>query len=396
MSSKSLTQKGIVGIVAAIMIGSAITATTYVWAGKEAFVAKVNGEVITANQFQNMMERAKKHYAGQIGMDFNSETGQMMLASLKKNVLDSMVDMMILKQQAGTLSISLSDSDIDSQYKEFIKSNYKGDDKAFERDLLKNRMTKAEFQQQLKDRLLVNKVYESIIKDIKVNDADIETYYKSHKETFTQAESIEAQHILIKIAAVGDMTGKPAKVIEDAKKKNDEAALKQAQEILAKLKGGAKFDELAKKHSEDDSNKDNGGSLGAFKRGDMVKPFEDAAWTLKPGEITSAPVKSEFGYHLIKRGNTIPPKIKTLAEVKDTITGQLKQQKQKETFENWMKKTKQTASIEIKEEVLAPPSKAPDKLPPSGAAAPSGAASTTPATPSSAAPTAAASPSTGH
>lgn len=74
----------------------------------------------------------------------------------------------------------------------------------------------------------------------------------------------------------------------------------QALKLLEELKGGAKFEELAKKHSTCPSGK-RGGNLGAFGRGQMVKPFEIAVFAMKVGEVTKEPVKTQFGYHLIKR-----------------------------------------------------------------------------------------------
>lgn len=96
-----------------------------------------------------------------------------------------------------------------------------------------------------------------------------------------------------------------------------EKALKKAEEIYKKAKSGAKFEELAKQYS-DDISKNNGGDLGFVKRGMMIKEFEDVLFSLKEGEI-SKPVKTSFGYHIIKNEKYLPKKEYTFAEVKDQI-----------------------------------------------------------------------------
>ena len=120
---------------------------------------------------------------------------------------------------------------------------------------------------------------------------------------------------------------------------------------MAQIEGGANFGELAKKHSEDEGSKVKDGDLGQFTRGQMVLPFEEALLKLKKGEV-SAPVKTQFGWHIIKRGETTPGSTRELKEVKPLIEGNLKQEKQKEVFEDWLKKQKEQADIQINEALL--------------------------------------------
>jgi len=104
-------------------------------------------------------------------------------------------------------------------------------------------------------------------------DQDSQAFYEANKDSF-KVDEVTASHILVE----------------------DEAT---AKDILAKLQAGEKFEDLAKQNSIDTSNKDNGGSLGTFGKGQMVKEFEDAAFALKPGEISDV-VKTDFGFHIIK------------------------------------------------------------------------------------------------
>ncbi|HEY7499623.1 MAG TPA: peptidyl-prolyl cis-trans isomerase [Vicinamibacterales bacterium] len=148
---------------------------------------------------------------------------------------------------------------------------------------------------------------DAIRQRITVTDQDIKQHYDSNIAAYSTPEEMQASHILLKTTE-----GK------------DEAAVKQlAEETLAKVKGGADFAALAKKVSEDTGSAVKGGDLGFFPRGRMVKEFADAAWALKPGEISGL-VKSEFGYHIIKAGEKKPATTSSMEAVRPQIEDTLK------------------------------------------------------------------------
>jgi peptidyl-prolyl cis-trans isomerase D len=152
---------------------------------------------------------------------------------------------------------------------------------------------------------------DDVRKTITVPDAEIEAFYKSNISQYQTPAQVRASHILFKLEG------------------KDEAAVKaKAEEVLKMAKApGADFAALAKKYSEDDSNSQNGGDLDYFGRGRMVPEFEQAAFAMKTGEISSAPVKTAFGYHIIKMVDNKPEQTRPLAEVKSEIEDQLKWQK---------------------------------------------------------------------
>jgi peptidyl-prolyl cis-trans isomerase D len=137
------------------------------------------------------------------------------------------------------------------------------------------------------------------------SDWDINTYYKDHlKSTFTHPEEAHARHILVAVPAGATPAEK-------------EAAHKKALDILKQAKSGADFAKLAAKYSDDPSNKFSGGDLGSFSRGQMVKPFEDAVFKMKPGELTL--VETSFGFHVVKLDGLTPAHVDTLNEAKPKI-----------------------------------------------------------------------------
>ena len=134
---------------------------------------------------------------------------------------------------------------------------------------------------------------------------EVEKYYRDNEPQYTTAEQVRASHILLKTEG------------------KDEAAVKaKAEALLKQVKGGADFAALAKKESEDDQSKAQGGDLDYFGRGRMVKEFEDVAFSLPVGQVSEV-VKSSFGFHIIKVTDKKPEARRSLDEVRQQITDQL-------------------------------------------------------------------------
>ncbi len=152
---------------------------------------------------------------------------------------------------------------------------------------------KPEVQQQLafqRENILANALFQDLAKNAKVDDATARKYYDEHKAEY---ESAKGSHILIRYK------GSPVPVRPNMKDMTEEEALAKATELKKKLDGGANFAALAKAESDDTGSGTNGGDLGTFKHGQMVPAFEAAAFALPVGKV-SDPVKTQFGYHLIR------------------------------------------------------------------------------------------------
>lgn len=154
---------------------------------------------------------------------------------------------------------------------------------------------------------------------IQVADGEIKQYYDEHQSEFGTQEQRQASHILIMLP----------KQASDAEK---QAAKAKAEEVLQQVKQApAKFAALAKQYSQDPGSATNGGDLGMFGRGAMVKPFEDSVFSLKPGEVSGL-VQTDFGYHIIKLQAVKPAKVQPLSEVKGLIAQRLKSQHANDKF----------------------------------------------------------------
>ncbi len=156
----------------------------------------------------------------------------------------------------------------------------------------------------------------------KATDQEVQQYYNQHKAEYQVPEQARARHILIKVSAGADA-------------KADAAAKAKAEGILKQLQGGAKFEDLAKKNSDDPGSKDSGGELGFAKRGMMVKEFDNAIFTQKIGDI--AIVKTQFGYHIVQVEERQTAHAQSLNEVQMTIQMTLIRQKVAQAEENYAK-----------------------------------------------------------
>ncbi|MDQ3060859.1 MAG: SurA N-terminal domain-containing protein [Pseudomonadota bacterium] len=160
---------------------------------------------------------------------------------------------------------------------------------------------------------------ETVKKTITLNEADLKTYYSQNLARLSSAEERRASHILIAAPAAA-----PAAEREKAKAK--------AQELLAAIKKSpGTFAELARKNSQDPGSAVNGGDLGFFARGAMVKPFEDAAFTLKKDDISDV-VASDFGYHIIKLTDIKAVKQRSFEEMRPELEADLKKQQAQQKF----------------------------------------------------------------
>ena len=235
--------------------------------------------------------------------------------SIKKDHIQELVNMIDHK----LFDEKYAESDAENEYVEnqisTIKKNYaNNDDETFEKIIPQyfGVNTKEELEQNIhldyKRNLAVNDFIEDNLKD-----KEIEAYYEAN--IFGE---MKASHILIKSNATADSTS-------EEKANAEKKALKQAKEIISKLKSGESFEKLAKKYSEDDATRSNGGDLGYFELDTMVEPFSNALKDLKVDEYTKEPVKTQYGYHIIlKTGEKEKP---SLDDSKSKIKALLRNEK---------------------------------------------------------------------
>lgn len=169
------------------------------------------------------------------------------------------------------------------------------------------------------DYLLLSQ--QDIAKKIVVNEDDLKNYYQDNQDQFTSVEQREASHILVKV----DNTGK------------DVEALQKIIEIQNKIKAGEDFAKLARKNSDDPGSANLGGDLGKFKQGIMVAEFDESVFSLEEGQI-SEPIKTDFGYHLIKLNKIYPKYIKAYKDVKNEVENSFREKEAEKQYFNLLDK----------------------------------------------------------
>jgi peptidyl-prolyl cis-trans isomerase C len=177
------------------------------------------------------------------------------------------------------------------------------------------------------DQTLANVTYLAIAKDAKIDDAALHAYYDAHK---ADSEQVHARHILIR------MHGSTVPVKPGEKDLSDEEALAKALELEKRIKAGEDFSKLAGAESDDTGSAINGGDLGTFGHGAMVPSFDEAAFKMAPGQV-SEPVKSQFGYHIIKVESK---ETKSFEAMKPEIEKKLGPEEAKKAMEALEKSTK--------------------------------------------------------
>lgn len=235
--------------------------------------------------------------------------------------LDALISDKIMELEVTKNKIDIGAEEIDKEIEDM--ANYYGGMEALNNAMLQYNMTMEDMRDNVKMNLSLKKLVGS---NITISEEEIVEYYEENKEEFNQPEQVNASHILVDTEEL-------------------------ANEIREKLVAGENMADLAKEYSSDEGTKNNGGNLGFFGRGEMVEPFDNAAFTLNIGEI-SEPVKSNFGYHLIIVNEKREAKVANLDENREDIKERLLEAQIPEAFESWydqkLTKYKVTNTLENK------------------------------------------------
>ncbi len=287
-------------------------------------VATVNGVAISRAE----VEQAARMLLAQSRTPAPTDPDQQ--RKVQDAALNLLIDQELLYQAAKGLSVADLDKQVEDKFNA-AQARF-GSPEAFQQALGQAGLTGQAFKDRLaRDLLIASYIDQEVTAKITLAPEQAKQFYDANPDKFTQPESVKASHILI---------GADAKATPEEK----HAAQQKANEILAKIKGGADFAELAKAESSCPSAK-KGGDLGSFGRGQMVKPFEEAAFSLQDGEVSEV-VETPFGYHIIKSQGKTPSETVPFAQVEDKIKSLLKNEEAKKRLTAKIEELKQTAKIE--------------------------------------------------
>ncbi len=324
MNSNKIRLAGKVAVALALILVSAVGFA----ADKKApgdRVAVVNGTIITRGEFDRVLDSELRR-AAQSGQQIPGAQ----MAKIENSILDRLIVGELLFQESKKKGIQVKPETVTEQLMT-IKQRFPSEAE-FKKALEENNMTESKISADIKRDVAIQRLLDKEVdQKVKITDEESKTFYDKNLQLFQQPERVKASHILIKVD-------------EGAPEEKKAEARKKIKEIQQKVQNGEDFAALAKTYSEGPSGP-KGGDLGSFGRGQMVKPFEDAAFSLKPNE-TSDIVETRFGYHLIKVVEKQPAKKIAYADAKDRINKRLKDQKLRTERQLYFDKLKKDAKIE--------------------------------------------------
>ncbi|MEW9108219.1 MAG: peptidylprolyl isomerase [Cytobacillus gottheilii] len=268
----------VIGAVLVIGIGAAIFFTP------KNLAAKVDGEEISMNELQEQL-----------------------VSQYGTTALDALITNNIIEQEMKKENIKITQEEIDEEMTVYMDS-YGGED-AFNEILATNGIEQSAIEKDIEMYLATKKLIEPAIE---ITDEEMKEYFDENKDSYGQEEQVEASHILV----------------EDEETAN---------EVVKKLTDGGDFAELAREYSTDEATAESGGELGYFGRGEMAEAFEDVAFS-QEAETISEPVKTEFGYHIIKTTGKKEAKEAVFEDVKDEIKTALLDTKMQTEYPAWLDK----------------------------------------------------------
>lgn len=286
-------------------------------------VATVNGQNITKQQLQELFNAALQASGAKI-QDLNP---QQQIGGYTQLLQDLIMDKLVAEAAA---SEKVTDADVDAELAK-IKGQFP-DDKAFQDQIAQAGMTPEKLKENIRTGLQQSRWMKSQVKSSEVTDEQAKTFYESNIKEFEQPETVKASHILFMVDP--DASADVVKQKEDAAKKAAERAA-----------AGEDFTKLAKELSEEPGASESGGDLGFFPKDRMVPEFAEVAFAQKIGDI-SKPVKTQFGWHVIKvtdkkAAGTVP-----FDQVKEQVVSYIKSNNQREAVQTVLNKLKESAKIE--------------------------------------------------
>lgn len=256
-------------------------------------VATVGSEKITKDDLYNYMVR---------------QSGQ--------QALDALISEKIIELEAKKNNVKVEASEIDEEIATYEEMY--GGKESLEAALASSGFDMAYLRGNIETNLMIKKILEPTIE---ITETEISDYFTQNKASFDQQEQVSARHILVE-------------------------TVETANEVLDKLSNGEDFEALASEYSIDTSNKDSGGALGFFGRGQMVPAFEEAAFTAEVGKVVG-PVETDYGYHLLIVDEKVEAVEATLEEKKEEVRDTLLDQKIQSQVTTWLDEKYQEYNINI-------------------------------------------------
>jgi peptidyl-prolyl cis-trans isomerase SurA len=294
----------------------------------EEIVARVNNDIITKSDFEKSRDLIRR----ELQKNFKGDELEKLIAQQEKDLLKTMIEDQLMVQKAADLSLT-ADTEVIKYLDRIRREQNIADMETLEKMMVQQGIDPVEFKQNVRNHSLKQQVLgREVYSRLQISTEEITKYYEAHKQEFDRPEEVRIREILISTESK-----------EDAE---IPALEKKAQEALQKAKSGEKFDELAVKYSDGSTAKD-GGDLGFFSRGKMVKEIEDAAFSLRRGQVSDI-IRTKYGFVIIKVEEKHEAGIQKMEVVMNDIRDQIFATKAQPAVQEYLVKLRKQSFIEVK------------------------------------------------
>jgi peptidyl-prolyl cis-trans isomerase SurA len=311
----------------------------------EEIIARINNEIVTRTEYIRSRDQLKQEVQQQ-----DPASADRAFAERQRDVLRDLIDQQLLLQKGKDLGIN-GDTELIKRLDEMRKQMNLETMEELEKAAEAQGASYEDFKQNLRNQIITQKVIgDEVGRHLALNKEDEKKFYEQHRAEMEQPEQVRLSEILIapkiatKPASIAD--AKPDPPTQAETEGALDAAKAKAQDLLDQIHKGAKFDDLAKKHSDGSSAKE-GGDLSYFKRGTMSKELDDRVFAMKAGEVTDV-IRTKQGYVILLVAEHQMAGIPTLKEVEPRIQDALYMQKLQPALRAYLTTLREEAFIDIK------------------------------------------------
>ncbi len=315
-----------------------------------AVVATVNGRPISSKLYEMYLKNGRES----LGLDANTEDGRRKLDQLREGIVSELIDRMLIAQEGERRGLTIAPEKMAAAERRSIADL--GGDEQYDAYLTEHRLTRDEYREVVRTQVYGEMMRGELNRGITVTDREVQAYYHAHQAdaAFQQPERVKAAHILVaarpnliteQLQREKNLSGA---TLASAVREEIEHRRQRAEDLRRKAASGANFAALAHESSDDPGTRARGGDLGTFARNSHPRAFDDAAFALKPGAVSSV-VQTEFGFHVIKVSAREPARVQKLAEAAPEIRRRLLEEREAKTLTDWLTEARRKAAIRINE-----------------------------------------------
>ncbi|HET9528937.1 MAG TPA: peptidylprolyl isomerase [Blastocatellia bacterium] len=317
-------------------------------------VATVQGREISARIYRMYLKNGIEAF----GLDDQTEQGRSRIDLLKQGIIEDLIDRAVIEEEARRSGIQVLESELAEACN--LKVSQMGGSELYRSYLAAHSLSDDDFRSIVLQELYAKKLEQEITRGLDVSEDEIRSFYEAEKfnpeyaAIFKAPEMVQASHILIAsrrsmiASEIRSRRNAAPNEIDSLVSEEVERRRQRALAILGRARKGADFFRLAREHSDDPATRERGGDLGLFTRDAHTKPFDDAAFALRPGQISDI-IETEYGFHIIKVARREAERTRSLDETAGAIKERLLATRSGSTLRRWIEERRRSSEIRIED-----------------------------------------------